>query len=279
MVDKKRGRVKTKQAISEFEVHRKELKLAMNPVEKGKQSEFNPKAIENMKKNLGQAVNGYVDGLKEILDDTRKGSLFEGVTPEKFVENFDINAEYIDMPEGTEMFCNKGVRLIGCDMISSKKLMMLCVIYGMIDGLTLDELCMTGRNPGRTRPPEPSEYFKSLVPLFKNGWLEGLDADRGLDRSMSFNVLIRCTDKGKDRLKVLVDCLDPVETDLLRIGAERRIALIKRERQAGRGYSVVPKVDNTKPAYDRVGDVMKLAEYLMDKDIKAGGIVKGIEKE
>lgn len=279
MAEKKKGRVKTKQTISEFEVHRKELKLAMNPMEKSGQSEFNPKAIENMKKNLGQTVDEYVDGLKEILNDTRKGSLFEGKTPEEFIKDFDINGDYIDTPQGMEMFCNKGVRLIGCDMISSKKLMMLCVIYGMVDGLTLDELCMTGRNPGRARPPEPHEYFKSLVPLLKKGWLEGLDAYAGLDRSMSSSILIRCTDKGKDRLKALIDCLDPVETDLLRVGAERRIALVKREREAGRGYSVVPKVDNTKPAYDRIDDVMKLAEYLMDKDIKAGGVVKGIEKE
>lgn len=243
----KRGRIPTKTKKSLFQVHRDELSLAYGNVTKEEPSEFNPAFAEHMNKLKADAV-----------------------TDEWDVDRFVIGKDSFDTPEGEILFSSKGVSTICMDLFNAKRMILLCTIAGMVEGITIDEILVTMNYSTRINKPDKKELVKPLTMLFNHGWVTQPDfEDAG-------NKLICMTKKGNENLKRIIDCLEEKEKTMLQIGAERRVAVIKRERAAGRGYSPVPIVDETKPAYDRISQVFALADYLMKKD---GGKIIGLRKE
>ena len=243
----KRGRIPTKTKKSLFQVHRDELSLAYGNVTKEEPSEFNPAFAEHMNKLKADTVTDGWD-----------------------VNGFVIGKDSFDTPEGEMLFSSKGLTTIGMDLFNAKRMILLCTIAGMVDGITIDEILVTMNYPTRVNKPDKKELIKPLTLLFNHGWITQPDFDDAC------NKLICMTKKGNENLKRIIDCLEEKEKNILQVGAERRVAVTKRERAVGRGYCPVPKVDETKPAYDRISQVFALADYLMKKD---GGEIESLRKE
>lgn len=243
----KRGRIPTKTKKSLFQVHRDELSLAYGNVTKEEPSEFNPAFAEHMNKLKGEVTENAWSA-----------------------DGFVIGKDSFDTPEGEVLFSSKGVTMLGSEMFNAKRVILLCTIAGMVDGVTIGEILITMNYPTRANKPEKREIIRPLTLLSNSGWITEPNFDD------TINTLITITKKGSDNLKRIIDCLEDKEKTMLQIGAERRVAVIKRERAAGRGFNPLPKVDDTKPAYDRIDQVFALADYLMKKD---GGKIESLRKE
>jgi hypothetical protein len=243
----KRGRIPTKTKRSPFQIHRDELSLAYGNVVKEEPKGFDPAFTDHMNRLKGDAVSDVWSA-----------------------DGFVIGKDSFDTPEGEVLFSSKGVTMIGSEMFNAKRVILLCTIAGMVEGITVDELLVTMNYPSRVNKPDRRELVRPLALLSNCGWISVPDSD---DTS---NVLITITKKGSENLKRIIDCLEEKEKTMLQIGSERRVAIVKRERAAGRGFCPVPKVDETKPAYDRIDQVFALADYLMKKD---GGKIESLRKE
>lgn len=264
-----RGRIPFKQKRSIYEIKRAELKEALGAFDKKEEPKpFNNKAFENVKSMYGKVVEEKIekDVDKMLIEDMSVA-----------VKDYVIGSnDVLDTELGVNLFCKKGVVMFGADMINSKRLMYLSVLHGIESGVSLEELSWAAYYPGRQLPSIIDVATKMFGNLINEGWISSDDLDRIKKGDIDKDILLYLTEKGKENTKALVGILNDEEKDALRIGAGKRVAFILKERKAGRGYVPVPKVDNTKPAYDRKKDVFALAKYLfnMDEDSKDVKVLK-----
>lgn len=262
-----KGRIPMKKKLSAFEINRRELKEACGALDKKEEPKpFNPAFTENVKGMYGKVIEEKVEN--EVSKDLIKDM---SVTVKDYIIGSDM---HLDTPEGVELFAKKGAPFIGADMINAKKLMYLTVLHGIEGGISFEEMCWITYYPGR-KMPRLEDIIWLVTSFIKEGWIES-SVDVLHLPYVDKDILLFLTETGKENVKMLVGMLNDKEKEALRIGAGKRVALILRERKAGRGYVPVPKVDNTKPAYDRKKDVFALAEYLfnMDKDSKDVKVLK-----
>lgn len=252
-----RGRIPTKKKLSAFEINRRELKEACGALDKKEEPKpFNPAFAENIKEMYGKVIEEKVES--EVSKDLIKDM---SVTIKDYVIGGD---DVLDNELGVELFCKKGVCLICANMINAKKLLYLSVLHGLENGVTAEEMSWTSHYPGRKGlMPVVDILTKTFNDLIDDGWV-GTDVSNPSMSDVDKDTLLFLTEKGKESVKMLVGMLNDKEKEALRIGAGKRVALILRERKAGRGYQPVPVVDNTKPAFDRTKDVLKLGEFLLN---------------
>ena len=250
-----KGRIPTKKKLSAFEINRRELKEACGALDKKEEPKpFNPAFTENMKEMYGKVIEEKVES--EVSKDLIKDM---SVTVKDYVIGGDM---HLDTSDGIDLFAKKGVPYVGADMINAKRLMYLTVLHGIEEGISFEEMCWVTYYPGR-KLPRLEDITWLVTSFIKNGWI-GSDDDILHLPYVDKDMLLYLTEKGRENVRMLVGMLDDKEKEALRIGAGKRVALILRERKAGRGYVPMPKVDNTKPAFDRTKDVLKLGEFLLN---------------